>query len=157
MIEFDKDELRTLIKCIDAYNSSTPIGEYTLRLKIIRMIEGLEKPKLEPVPENEILLGRISALQSEVNNLKWRMKQVWDTLALKEKTGWNASLTNEGTKPCDHMLDPDNRICMTCHEYVPKSAIKDKCEHKSNGDPLYSDYLGRVVMHKCRKCGEFYE
>jgi hypothetical protein len=52
-------------------------------------------------------------------------------------------------KSCDHMLDPDNRICMKCHEYVPKV----KCEHQHDG----MIYTSNPPQNKCVKCGEFYK
>lgn len=108
--------------------------------------------ELEPVPESEILLGHISALQSEVNDLKWRMNEVCNTLSLKEKTGWDGTLIREGTNPCEHdYINTTNsyRRCSKC--------LRPECKHESDGEVyMLKGFRLNEPSFKCIKCGEFY-
>ena len=122
--------------------------------------------KLEPVPENEIILGHISALQSEVNDLKWRMNEVCNTLSLKEKTGWNRDQCEHGVpydncgacnKPVtENSCDNVDTECMVCSKLnEPASISRDDvadCQHIPSRKLFLSDGGG----FECIKCGEFY-
>lgn len=79
-------------------------------------------------------------------------------------------------KQCRHIIDPDDRICMTCHEYVKPDTrcnqaqvnvdrcqhdgyakcrlcgVDLKCQHESDGNI----YCSNPPQNKCVKCGEFY-
>lgn len=79
----------------------------------------------------------------------------------------HGSLANEDTK-CQHMLDPDDRICMTCHEYVPPCGHHVKRLQSKSGmyfieqcpqckcDPNQPMFTRDQQDHICYQIGDWY-
>ena len=71
--------------------------------------------------------------------------------------GKDAAVTNDDTK-CKHVADPDDRICITCNQYV------GKCEHESDGNKWFHITQSEGLafdsgewIFTCKHCGEFYK
>lgn len=98
-------------------------------------------------------LNKLESLCRENEEKSTRSKDVSTTPPFEgEIKGFNHS-ENKLEKFCNHKRDPDNHICITCHEYVPQ------CEHESDG-VMYDYHLVNIggISHrtKCKNCGEFY-
>ena len=106
--------------------------------------EETEKHGLMQIDENRYVSKRmdehekcISALQSLVNDLRWRMNEVCALLSLQSKEAGNMP------RAAGFAVTPDKL----------KSLLRQECEHESDG-MLY--IKPNIKDLKCKKCGEFY-
>ena len=120
--------------------------------------EKLERHRLMQIDENRYVSKRmdeqekcIVALQSLVNDLRWRMNEVCTLLQLKrEEVGRTPTASccsaHAGgyEEKCEHGITPRN--CYSCQV--------DECQHESDGHG-YTGYT-QGPGYKCIKCGEFY-
>ena len=124
---YDSEVIVFVTHCID-----------DLIFKLLELVH--HEPNEEQVPENELFLGYISALQSEVNDLKWRMNEVCNTLALKERdNGWSRN-------PVFSKGD----LGFNAQSTQPQVDV-DGCQHECS-----EALLSFPPWYKCLKCGDFY-
>ena len=122
--------------------------------------EQLERHRLMQIDENRYVSKRmdeqekcIVALQSLVNDLRWRMNEVCNLLQLKRE-----EVGNTPTASCCSAHVGGYEECKpqsTGYDKIP--TVSDyECQHESDGK-LYANYdFSNSQPYKCTKCGEFY-
>ena len=145
--------------------------------------EKLERHRLMQIDENRYVSKRmdeqekcIVALQSLVNDLRWRMNEVCNLLQLKREEVGNTPTAScsggyEECKPEGFAVTPDKLKSLLrekCeHGITPRncySCLVDECQHESDdyaysmtGESKICTAPGMLYRVKCIKCGEFYK